>query len=152
VTSHDPNTTPNSAFPNLTPFNHRIVGPTNAKFNCIAWACDDTQRWWQPGPFYYWPIPCEPTEYWTVDNLLAALATAGFIKCEGGELEAGFEKLAIYAHSISEYTHAARQLPSGNWTSKLGKGELIEHDTPDAVAGGAYGSIVQFMKRPLASN
>ena len=45
------------------------------------------------------------------------------------------------------YTHAARQLPGGNWTSKLGKGEDIEHDTPDVVAGGLYGEFVRIMRR-----
>jgi hypothetical protein len=45
------------------------------------------------------------------------------------------------------YTHAARQLPTGKWTSKLGKAEDIEHDSPDDVAGGIYGEVVLFMRR-----
>jgi hypothetical protein len=28
---------------------------------------------------------------------------------------------------------------------------LIEHDTPEAVAGGVYGDIVAYMKRPISS-
>jgi hypothetical protein len=49
------------------------------------------------------------------------------------------------------YTHAARQLPNGKWTSKLGKGEDIEHDTPDDVSGGIYGEVVEIMRRPISA-
>jgi hypothetical protein len=84
-----------------------------------------------------------------VGDLVAAFTSLGFIECESGRAEANFEKIAIYAIAQFEYTHAARQLPSGKWTSKLGHEELIEHDAPEDVAGGVYGTIYQFMKRPL---
>jgi hypothetical protein len=64
-------------------------------------------------------------------------------------LDVGFEKVALFGYSLY-YTHAARQLPNGKWTSKLGKAEDIEHDIPDDVAGGVYGGVVQIMKRPAA--
>lgn len=60
----------------------------------------------------------------------------------------GHEKIAVCA-AATQYTHAARLLPSGKWSSKLGKAALIEHDTPEDVAGGVYGDIYQYMKRPL---
>ena len=66
-------------------------------------------------------------------------------------LEAGFVKVALYASGLF-YTHAARQLPNGKWTSKLGRGEDIEHDSPDDVAGGVYGAVVGVMKRRIASS
>ena len=66
-------------------------------------------------------------------------------------LETGFEKVAFYGGGML-YTHAARQLPHGKWTSKLGKGEDIEHDTPDDVSGGLYGEVVQLMKRPIRNS
>ena len=47
------------------------------------------------------------------------------------------------------YTHVARQLTNGKWTSKLGRCEDIEHDTPDDVADGVYGEVMQFMQRPI---
>ena len=150
MSTHDPSRTPNPAFPNLTPTNHRIIGPASIRFNCIAWASGDTQRWWQPGPNAYWPVSCSPALYWTLDNLIAALTSIGYVACDDGLPEQGFEKVALYA-SGAEYTHAARQLPSGMWTSKLGKWELIEHDTPEAVAGGAYGEVVKFMRRQLTA-
>jgi hypothetical protein len=149
LSCHDPDATPSHAFPNLTPTNHRVIGPATDKYNCIAWACGDPNHWWQPGPLFHWPVQCDPAAYWALANLVAALESVGYVACEDGVLEPGFEKIAVYAHSDAEYTHAARQLPAGKWTSKLGKWELIEHDTPEAVAGGVYGNIIQFMKRPL---
>jgi hypothetical protein len=150
LNSHDPNATPNAAFPNLSPGNHRVIGPATGDYNCVAWACGDTKRWWQPGPKFHWPVPSDPDDS-TTDNLVAALTAVGFIQCLDCLPEEGFEKIAVYALSAAEYTHVARQLPSGLWTSKLGEWELIEHDIPESVAGGAYGGIVRFMKRPLAA-
>jgi hypothetical protein len=46
------------------------------------------------------------------------------------------------------YTHAARQLSDEKRTSKLGKAEDIEHDTPEAVASGIHGEVVEITRRP----
>ena len=48
----------------------------------------------------------------------------------------------------SEPKHAARQLPSGRWTSKLGFLEDIEHALHD-LEGTEYGAVVLVMKRPI---
>ncbi|WP_445013646.1 DUF7689 domain-containing protein [Paludisphaera borealis] len=80
----------------------------------------------------------------------AAFKILGYEPCDEESLEPGFEKVALYGNTFT-YTHAARQLPDGKWTSKLGKAEDIEHDTPDVVAGGVYGEVVEIMKRPSAS-
>jgi hypothetical protein len=148
---HDPNSTPNAAFPNLTPGNHHVIGPATDVYNCIAWACGDVKRWWQPGPGFHWPVPSDPDDS-TIGNLLAAFVAAGFIACEDGDPEMAFEKIAVYSLRPSEYTHAARLLSSGKWSSKLGVDVLIEHDAPECVAGGVYGEIVQFMKRPVPAS
>jgi hypothetical protein len=76
----------------------------------------------------------------------------GFVICSDSAVELGFEKVAVYAIGPMEYTHTARQMPSGKWTSKLGVDVLIEHDTAEDVAEGAYGTLSQFMKRPLQTN
>jgi hypothetical protein len=78
------------------------------------------------------------------------MQSQGFAVCEAGDAETGFEKVALYATSTF-YTHAARQLPGGKWTSKLGRAEDIEHDSADDLAGGVYGSVVLFMKRKVVS-
>jgi hypothetical protein len=100
---------------------------------------------------FYWPVSCEPDDS-TVANLTAALMAVGFVARSDGEIEIGFEKIAVFAVGPMEYTHIARQMPSGKWTSKLGLDVLIEHDTPDAVGGGVYGSLIHFMKRMLSVN
>lgn len=132
-------------FPRLTAVNHRITSPQTPIYNCIAWAAGDTECWWQPGGF--WPISSPPGEYglWVLEQAFEKL---GFEQCADGRLEAGFEKVALYG-STFEFTHAARQLPNGKWTSKLGKAEDIEHETPDDVAGGLYGQLIQFMRRAV---
>ena len=72
----------------------------------------------------------------------------GFEPCEDDSLETGFLKVALYG-SFEFYTHAARQLADGRWTSKLGRSEDVEHEHPDAIAGGIYGEVVQYLKRSI---
>lgn len=131
-------------FPRLTPENHRPTSPAAIEYNCIAWAAGDVGRWWQPG--VYWPVETEAGEF-GIEVLEAAFKALGFVPCDDDRLEPGFEKVALYGDSFF-YTHAARQLPGGKWTSKLGKAEDVEHDAPDVVAGGVYGEVLEIMKRP----
>jgi hypothetical protein len=130
-------------FPRLTPENHRITSPSTPDYNCIAWSADDTRRWWQPG--LYWPVQAPEGDY-GISVLEQAFAALGYEACDDGRLEMDCNKVALYGLSWF-YTHAARQLPTGKWTSKLGKSEDIEHDSPDDVAGGIYGEVVLFMRR-----
>jgi hypothetical protein len=131
-------------FPRLTPQNHRVTSPATPDYNCIAWSADDTRHWWQPG--LYWPVQAPEGDY-GISILENAFDSLGYEGCEDGRLEADYDKVALYGSSWF-YTHAARQLPTGKWTSKLGKAEDIEHDSPDDVAGGIYGEVVLFMRRP----
>jgi hypothetical protein len=146
--SHDPAKTPNVAFPRLTPANHRITSPVAEDHNCIAWAAGDTSRWWEPTE--YWPDPSGQFGF-DLTDLIRMYGGLGYVPCPDGVPEPGFERIAVYADAGRRYTHAARQLVNGKWTSKLGKWEDIEHDTPDDVAGGAYGTVAGFLKRPLAT-
>lgn len=136
---------PDRNFPRLTPDNHRTTSPSTRDYNCIAWAVHDVERWWQPGDF--WPIVAN-REDCGIDALERAFLSLGFEPCDDEDVEPGFEKVALYGNNLL-YTHAARQLADGKWTSKLGKSEDIEHETPDVVAGGIYGEVVEVMKRPI---
>jgi hypothetical protein len=136
---------PRESFPRLTDSNHRITSQPDVAYNCIAWSAGNTDRWWEPGK--YWPIDTPPDDY-GIGVLEAAYKALGYEDCPDGTLEPGFDKVALYG-DFSFYTHAARQLPNGKWTSKLGKAEDIEHDTPDDVAGPDYGEVVQFMRRRI---
>jgi hypothetical protein len=94
----------------------------------------------------FWPSKTEK-ENGDLMQLVQMFSDLGFRECAGRDPEPGFEKVALYSSEGGHWTHATRQLPSGTWTSKLGELEDIEHDTPDDVAGGAYGTIAGFMKR-----
>ena len=133
-------------FPRLTDQNHRITSPPTTDYNCIAWSVENTKRWWQPG--VYWPIPADQEEC-GLGNLVEALRSLGFAECDDGMLEEGFDKVALYGSGSFLYTHAARQLRSGKWTSKLGRSEDVEHDSPEDLAGGVYGEVHQYMRRPI---
>ena len=100
--------------------------------------------------FSFWPseVPRENT----MAAFAAAFGTLGYTLCDGGSLETGYEKVALYALTVrneSVPTHAARQLPNGWWTSKLGSLEDIEHASVEDVNGPRYGNPVLFMRRPL---
>jgi hypothetical protein len=137
-------------FPNLHAGNHQVKGAADKSYNCIAWAIGRTDANWDPKEGddpevrYFWP-PNTPSDY-QVTSLILALESVGFVICADGSMEAGFEKVAIYADG-PEYMHAARQLENGKWTSKMGKAERIEHDAPEGLAGPRYGQVTTFMKR-----
>jgi hypothetical protein len=118
--------------------------PTS-NYNCIAWAAADDQRFWWPTPYSYWPAGA-PREV-NLESFETAYATMGYLACDDGTLESGFEKIAIFADSDGKPTHAARQLPDGFWTSKLGHSVDIRHEL-HALAGSNYGTVVKFLKRP----
>jgi len=129
------------AFPNVAADGYTVASPKTQAYNCVAWAVGDASRWWEPGIF--WPGP-------TGDDLAALtglFAALGYVPCAGDELEAGHEKVALYADDQGNWTHAARQLPDGWWTSKLGPDEDILHRTPQALVGELYGQVQEFMKR-----
>lgn len=114
----------------------------------MAWAAGDTQHWWQPG--IHWPVTTSRDDF-GVGALEKAFRSLGDEACPDESLEPSVEKVALYGFGFF-YTHAARQLANGKWTSKLGKAEDIEHDSPDDVAGGLYGEVVQFMRRARPSS
>jgi hypothetical protein len=74
-----------------------------------------------------------------------AYRTIGYRKCENGDLESGFKKIAVFVDAAGVPKHAARQLANGKWTSKCGDNVDIEHEL-DAVGGGTYGEVSLFMK------
>jgi tRNA threonylcarbamoyladenosine biosynthesis protein TsaE len=98
---------------------------------------------------FFWP-PTVSREI-TLESFISAFQSLGYSVCEDDALEPGFEKVALFADEHRIPTHAARQLESGQWTSKLGQSEDIEHDLR-ALEGAIYGSVTLSMKRSLAMN
>ncbi len=136
-----------AAFPNLRPSGYQVASPETVAYNCIAWAAGDTIRWWWPDSpdTAYWPDDVERSE--TLEAFVKAFETLSYTTCDTPEYEDGLEKIAIYVNADGKPTHAARQLPSSYWSSKLGQSYDIEHDL-EGVSGTQYGSVSVIMKRP----
>ena len=135
-------------FPQLTFTGYGITSLQTPWYNCIAWAAGDTRKWWwpDPSPFTYWP-PNIPREN-TLQRFIEAFPTLGYEPCGDSDFEPDVEKVAVYADDDGFPTHAARQLPTGAWTSKLGREEDIEHHGLAGVEGEEYGHVVQVLRRP----
>lgn len=135
-----------SLIPDLVRTGYQITSPPDPVYNCIAYAVGVTNQWWWPDPdgFDYWP-PGIVRER-TLAAFLQAFGTVGYTPCPDDSLEAGWEKVAIYATDEGP-AHAARQLASGQWTSKLGPDDDIEH-VLDGLCSPLYGAVVQFLRRP----
>jgi hypothetical protein len=134
-------------FPDLARIGYRITSPPDPIYNCIAYAVGVTDQWWWPDPdgFDYWPPGV--VRACTLDAFLQAFATIGYTPCPDGSLEPGWEKVALYATDEGP-AHAARQLADGRWSSKLGPEDDIEHAL-EGLEGTLYGSVVQYLRRPV---
>jgi hypothetical protein len=134
-------------FPGLRGTVYQVTSPADRAYNCIAWAAGVTDDWWWPQPEAraFWP-PGVPRAL-TVAAFEEAFAQQGYAPCEEEGLEAGLEKVALFATADGRPTHMARQLPDGPWTSKLGEQVDIEHEL-HALAGELYGGVVRILQRP----
>ena len=136
-----------SAFPNLAGSGYEVTGDASAEYNCTAWALGITNRQWDyDRPHGYWP-PSLPRNQ-EVGTLMRLFASEGFSLCEDDAPEPSYEKIALYAF-VGQFTHVARQLEDGQWTSKLGDLEVITHPSLASLARGIYGNIHCIMRRPL---
>src|SRR5262245_37011419 len=141
------------AFPGLRGTGYRVTSPPDDTYNCIAWAAGDTTDWWWPDEAghpdsAHWRPGVPRLE--TLEAFREVFATLGYVACTDDQPEAGYEKVALFAlEGVPK--HAARQLPGGRWTSKLGPMEDIEHGLHD-LTGMVYGSVALVMKRPLAAS
>jgi hypothetical protein len=141
-------------FPNLKRSEYWVTSEETPNYNCIAHAAGKNDNWWWPDdPPAFWPDGLVKTE--SVQAFVEAYSTVGFVLCEdmNHHLEPGFEKIAIYVDANGIPSHAARQLPDGAWTSKLGEWEDIRHASLEAVEdanglGLGYGKVTCIMKRP----
>ena len=140
-----------TVFPGLAADGYEITSPKSAKYNCISWAAGDTDKKWDctglPLVGYYWPPGAKISEQ--IDALITVFHSLGYEICDDGSKEQGFEKVALYGDDSGDWTHAAKQLTDGRWSSKLGDAEDITHSTPQGIVGSIYGTVRQFMKRSL---
>jgi hypothetical protein len=133
------------AFPYLAAEGFTETSPATSNYNCIAWAAGRTDDVWWPDVegLGFWPVGVPRAE--TLEAFYQAFESLGYARCEGSQLEAEFERIALYALGGSP-SHAARQLADGTWTSKLGQWIDITHSLR-AVEGPVYGQVAGFLKR-----
>jgi hypothetical protein len=136
-----------SFFPRLQTSEYKVTSPATIAYNCIAWAAGDTEKWWWPDPFnqYFWPSGIPRNE--SIDAFVKAFELLGYSICKDPNYETGYEKVAIYAKIDGRPTHAARQIDSEKWTSKIGQSQDIEHGI-NSLCGDIYGDPIVYMKRP----
>lgn len=142
---------PQHELPNLRDENCTITSAASRRYNCLAWAAGEDFRVWWPDPLGvgYWPP--DVARLVTTPAFMAAYGTLGFTLCFDGTLEPGIEKVALYGkgpRGAETPTHAALQLASGEWTSKLGSFEDVRHITTSAVEGPVYGVVICYLGRP----
>jgi hypothetical protein len=107
-------------YPNLKNTEYTVTSPRTQEYNCFAWVAGDQERWWQPTPEdeFYWVqgVPMEET----LSAYIQAYQTLGYVACDNSDLEKGYEKIALYTDNEGTPLHAAKQLLTGKWSSKLG--------------------------------
>jgi hypothetical protein len=140
-------------FPKLKGGLYETKSPRDPRYNCFAFAANDTHHVWQyTGPDklggYFWPNEVKGD---TIEHLLRVYELLGFVVCDTTDLEPDVVKIAIYVDEDGAPSHAARQTRRGTWMSKLGKrGKDIEHETLNLLEGNQndeYGTVERVMKR-----
>lgn len=119
-------------------------------YNCIAWAaaCDKEKLWWPPGGSgSYWPPGISKDV--SVRAFTEMFISQGYEECSSSEIEEGYKKAALYAERGIP-SHAARQLPTGKWTHKIGRNVDIEttlKGVQDSLTN--YGRPIKFFRKKL---
>ena len=134
------------AFPRLSSEGFEIIDGPSDRYNCIAYAAGDTGAWWDHIEEHYWPTSATRSN--SIESLKEVFFGLGFEQCVDNTLEAGYEKVALY-EAQGVWMHAASQMPSGRWRSKMGQGPVIEHLSPESLSGGMYGSPTIYMRRAV---
>ena len=135
-------------FPTLKNVQEKKTSDKTDHYNCIAWAFGrNTRRWWPNTPQYYWPI--NVVGMTDMQAFEAWFTYDGWTQCGNAMKEDGFIKIVLYGKNGSP-KHAARQLPNGHWTSKLGSDIDLYHSLSE-MTGPAYGEIMKIYKKPIST-
>jgi hypothetical protein len=134
-------------FPYLQDKGYEVTSPETDDYNCIAWALDDTENWWWPDADSYWPAHVDRDT--TLHSFIEAFRTKRYEPCRFDErVEETCEKIVLFIDQNDMPTHAAKQLGTGTWTSKLGRAWDIEHHALQGVECNAYGRAQLMFSRP----
>src|SRR3989338_4893773 len=133
-------------FPNLASAGYKITSPATEEYNCIAWAINkvDTVFWPDTLDLFSWPDTLPREE--DLGVVSSFFRSHGYEDCTNTTLEKGFQKIALYVTDNDKFTHVARQLHDGNWTSKIAEHEDITHNSLAALVGNRCGQVGSVMK------
>jgi hypothetical protein len=143
-------------FPKLKEVPFSVADVTSKQtlaYNCAAYAFkDETKQWWpidpkKAGRRYHWPEGLPRNN--SVEDFFLAFELEGFEKCDTGEHEEGYEKIAIYVDESNIPQHLARDTGDGRWQSKLGDLQDIHQHTLEAIETADYGKAKYFMRKRL---
>jgi hypothetical protein len=128
--------------------NHQITSQATDAYNCVAWIERDLDRWWEPG--FYWPLGIpEPVSDADLDCYIELFESLGYELCKSPDLEQGYLKVAIYCEQ-GRFQHVAKQLPNGEWSSKIGPLHDVRHEGIDLLEGVGVWNLAQaevYMRR-----
>jgi len=138
--------------PKLKPDNYRHTSNATGRYNCVAFANDTDRKWWQAGlhgGLYHWPSDIPDTlEGWT-----ELFTRQGYELTEDRNIEAGFEKIAIYVDLEDMAPGHVAKSDGIAWKSKLGRYQDIEHASLDLLEGDhhwEYGIVERILRRPIS--
>ena len=141
-------------FPDL--MDYVVTSAKDKTYNCIALLPSGTPlRKWDAEMLPHIPAtfgcrrPLKMTTTAYQLTMARMFVHLGYTVCDNGNLEAGWQKVALYAFNEDNWLHAAIQESSGEWSSKLGNSYDIRHKTPPCVEGPVYGKVMRFMKRQI---
>ena len=137
-----------TAFPKLSSEEFEIVERASERYNCIAYAAGDTSKWWDHNRNHYWPTPATRSN--SIESLKEVFVSLGFEQCHDSSAENGYQKVALYEEQ-GVWKHAAVQIPNGRWRSKMGKGPVIEHRSPESLSDSQYGNVGLYMRRAFSA-
>ena len=138
----------NVSFPNLRKEEFTVVDPPSDLYNCIAYAAGDTSQWWDHTPRGYWPLYATRSK--RIESLQEVFVGLGFEECDDGTFQSGYQKIVLYEDQ-GTWEHATIQMPNGAWRSKMGRGPVIEHRSPESLSDGPYGNPTVCMRRAVSA-
>ena len=119
-----------------------ITSNQTTRYNCFAWAAHDELNNWEPEGDY-WPEGC--LRELTIPAFIEAYGSLGFSSVTTRRSPKRVERIAIFTvNGVPQ--HAARQLSSGLWTSKLGHGFDISHKLK-SICCDDYGEVAVILER-----
>ena|ERR1035438_274850 len=128
-------------FPNLTNDKFQFTSEWDPNYNCVAYINDIKDEYVQ---FYDEATRTYDT---SLKRYISYFEEFGFRVTENSDLQEGITKIAISYDENKEFRHVCKQLPAGEWTSKLGDWEDITHINPNVLLGNLYANELIFMEK-----